>query len=512
MAGHAVLEATPLLQSLTSHDDRDTATGLSGQSLPAIEQAYDANAGTIPLLGFWSATALVVGRIVGAGIFSTPGVIADSVGSVGASLLCWCIGALAAFCGLFVWLEWATHYPMNGGDKVYLEKAYPQPPGLTAYVFAARALLLGATPSACVIFSSNMQDAFALDAGPALQKGIAVAALTTICLMHGLFPQLGLHIMNTVTALKVVILTIVVLVGVAVLTGHTRIQNPGTNLQPNKLFEGTHMSGALWASALFKTFNSFSGWTNASFVLGEVRDARRTMVRSSLLGLSLCTVLYLLVNVAYFSAIPKDELTKTIAVAGLFAKKVFGSLAEKVACLCIAMSALGNVITITYTASRVLVEIAREGILPAQVASKWPRNSPLIALCVHWLPAMLTIVLPPPGKIAYGLILDIEGYTVEVFYLAITLGLFAMRARAWETASISKEVFRCWNPFAFIFAAIAVWMVIIPWAPPSHTTSSLPYWAAPACGLCILLIGAAAWRLLGPPLPRSIRIAVDPHE
>jgi len=185
-------EATPLLLPSSprqSHEESADRVEIDAQETRRDEK---------DLLGFWSATALVVGRIVGAGIFSSPGIIVASVGSIGAALTCWIIGAVAAFAGvsvelslplsvslltvmflqLFVWLEWAVHYPRNGGDKIYLERAYPSPVGLAAYLFAARAILLGATPSACVIFSSNIQKVFEVDSSPAIQKALGIALLT----------------------------------------------------------------------------------------------------------------------------------------------------------------------------------------------------------------------------------------------------------------------------------------------------------------------------------------------
>ena len=302
--------------------------------------------------------------------------------------------------------------------------------------------------------------------------------------------------------------------GILTLLGLTQIEHPGESLHLDRLFEGTEASGALWASALFKgkctraprscrlgitsltcsfaqAFNSYSGWTSASFVLGEVKDAKRTIVRSSLFGLTLCTALYLLVNVAYASAIPKDELSQTIAVAGLFARKVFGSWAERVACLCVAFSALGNVIVITYTISRVLREVAKGGIFPSVLLSTRPKGAPLAALIAHWIPTTLTIICLPAGA-AYGVILDIEGYTLELFYLSLTVGLFLMRARGWEGID-TKGTYRASMFSIATFGAIAAWSSVVPWIPPDQPISSLPYWTAPLCGVVIIVLGLVGW-------------------
>lgn len=102
-------------------------------------------------LGVTSCTLLIVGRIIGTGIFSTPSSILSGVGSVGASLMLWVLGFLLSFCGLFIWLEFGTMFPRSGGEKVYLEAVYRKPKYLATVVFAANAILLGFTASGCIV-------------------------------------------------------------------------------------------------------------------------------------------------------------------------------------------------------------------------------------------------------------------------------------------------------------------------------------------------------------------------
>lgn len=102
-------------------------------------------------LGVFSCTLLIVGRIVGTGIFSTPSSILSSTGSVGASLMLWVLGFILSFCGLFIWLEFGTMFPRSGGEKVYLEAVYTKPKYLVTVVFAMNAILLGFTANGCIV-------------------------------------------------------------------------------------------------------------------------------------------------------------------------------------------------------------------------------------------------------------------------------------------------------------------------------------------------------------------------
>lgn len=102
-------------------------------------------------LGVTSCTLIVVGCIIGTGIFSTPSSILSGVGSIGASLMLWVLGFVLSFCGLFIWLEFGTMFPRSGGEKVYLEATYPRPKYLATVVFAANAILLGFEANGCIV-------------------------------------------------------------------------------------------------------------------------------------------------------------------------------------------------------------------------------------------------------------------------------------------------------------------------------------------------------------------------
>jgi L-type amino acid transporter 9 len=102
-------------------------------------------------LGVTSCTLLIVGKIIGTGIFSTPSSILSGVGSVGASLMLWVLGFLLSFCGLFIWLEFGTMFPRSGGEKVYLEAVYRKPKYLATVIFAMNAILLGFSAAGCIV-------------------------------------------------------------------------------------------------------------------------------------------------------------------------------------------------------------------------------------------------------------------------------------------------------------------------------------------------------------------------
>lgn len=137
-----------------------------------------------------------------------------------------------------------------------------------------------------------------------------------------------------------------------------------------------------------------------AYVLNEVKNPVRTLKIAGPLGLGICTILYLLANVAYFAAATPSQISKSgVTVASYFVKLVFGETAQKVISVFVALSALGNVLTITFAQSRVNQELAKEGVIPFPKfwASSWPRGAPGAGLLLHFIPSFIVIVAIPAG-------------------------------------------------------------------------------------------------------------------
>lgn len=267
----------------------------------ALSFEEDAAGGMGRHLGVFSCTMLIVGRIIGTGIFSTPSSILSSVGSVGASLMLWVLGFLLSFCGLFVWLEYGTMFPRSGGEKVYLEAVYKRPKYLATVIFAMNAIVLGFTASGCIIFANNIIIAAGHVADRWVVRGIALGVICFVTLLHGLTPKTGVFLMNALSVFKIVLLLFVVISGWVVLSGKTHIKDPQTNFR--NAFSGSSRSSNDYATATFKVLNAYAGWSNINYVMNNVKNPVRTLKIAGPLGLGICAVLYMLANVAYFAKI-----------------------------------------------------------------------------------------------------------------------------------------------------------------------------------------------------------------
>lgn len=318
-------------------------------------------------LSWGSCFILVISRVIGSGIFATPGTIIREVGSPGLSLLLWLVGAVVAACSLAVSLEYGSMLPRSGGDKVYLEFTYRRPKFLASVVIAVYALLLGLTASNCIVFSQYVL--FALgreDATAGERKGLAAGLLIAVTLIHTVFPKAGVRTQDFFGWLKMGIAGFMVLSGLYVVILRQNVEDiqakPNGNLAWESLWEGSVWNWSVVTTALFKVFYSYAGLDNVVNVMNEVKNPVRTLKSVSLTALATSCAMYVLINVAYLLVVPLDEIKGSgELIAALFFEKVFGPrLGRTILPLAVALSATGNVMVVSFALVSDLVDLASE--------------------------------------------------------------------------------------------------------------------------------------------------------
>jgi amino acid transporter len=208
--------------------------------------------------------------------------------------------------------------------------------------------------------------------------------------------------------IKIFILGFVDLTGIYILTiGISTIPDPTASFRDP--FAGSSRSSYDYALALLKVIATYHGWSYPAYVLNEVKDPVRTLKKAGPLGLGTVGLLYLLANIAYFSAATPKEIGESgVTVAALFLGKVFGTAARRIAAGFVSLSALGNIMTHTFSISRVDQELAKEGMLPFSTfwASNWPTGAPSASLCLVFLVTFIQVVTIPFGKSTQYLFLE----------------------------------------------------------------------------------------------------------
>lgn len=311
-------------------------------------------------ISWFSAFNLSISRVVGSGIFATPGAIVKSVGSIGLALSLWVVGTILSACGLAVSLEYGCMLPRSGGDKVYLEFTYRYPRFLASTLVAVQAVLLGFTASNCIVFSKYTYFAFSVVPSDLQNKLLAVGLLTLVTIMHGCFMRTGIVVQNALGCVKIFLVVVMAVSGIYVILFHQGEDFTGSLTRNkesdfwNDLWADSDWSWNTISTSLFKVFYSYAGLSNANNVMNEVKNPVRTLRGVSLAALITSCLLYMLANVAYFLVVPLDEIKQSgELVAALFFERAFGPRWGRTFLpLMIAISAAANVMVVTFALVR----------------------------------------------------------------------------------------------------------------------------------------------------------------
>ena len=354
-------EQDPLLESQSSSSSEMPSRASSIHSIQqkSIDSAtYSRALDTLPEtatvgrnLTWTSAYLLTVSRIVGSGIFATPGTIYSSVGSPGLTLIIWVIGSMLAFCGLAISMELGCMLPRSGGEKVYLEFMYPRPRFLASTMVAIQAVVLGFTASNCIVFGEYVLVAVGQEVTPFRQRLLATGLLTAITIVHGCFLKTGILIQNALAWVKITLMAIMAVLGiVAPFLPQTSNREHLERRTTSGLFEGSHWDLIALSTAIFKVSYSFAGYNNVNNVLNEVKNPVRTLKSMAPTALLTVAIFYLMINVAYFIVVPLDEINHSgELIAALFFQRIFGEgVASIVLPILVAISAAGNVMVVTF--------------------------------------------------------------------------------------------------------------------------------------------------------------------
>ncbi|KAE8346699.1 hypothetical protein BDV24DRAFT_147360 [Aspergillus arachidicola] len=420
-------------------------------------------------VSFWTSLCLNINQMVGTGIFSTPATILKGVGSVGLSMIYWFIGYLLAQSTLAVYLELASYFPSRSGSEVvYLEQAFPKPEYFFPTTFAVKHVVFAFGSSNAIVFAEYIFGIAGSGYTNWQLKGVAVAAYTVATLIVSLNTKWSLRVVVWFGFIKIATLVLISIAGLVVLGGHTKVEDPMINW--HDAWKGTSSASAYGATnAMVKLIFSYSGYTNAFSVVNEIKNPIKTLRWSAPFSLLLVTSLYILVNVAYFSAASREEIlnSKQIA-AGVFFQKVFGTNgASRALNVLICISAFGNLMAVMVSYSRMLRETGRQGVLP------WPRfwtstkpfGTPIGPYLVQWAITVIMILAPPAGD-AFNFVVDLSVYPTSIFNFLLVTGLLLIRRRR-SKLNLPRPEYRSWA-VAIGFALLAnLYLLAAPWYPPT---------------------------------------------
>ena len=379
-------------------------------------------------LGLFDATMIVMGGIIGAGIFANPSEVAHRVHTPFLILGVWVLGGLLAMCGAFIWAELATRLPgAVGGQYVYLREAYHP---AVAFVYGWGLLLVtqtGGMAAVAVIFASYFR---ALTGVVWNESAIAAAALVTLTGINCFGARAGSNVQSALMLLKIGAIASLVIIGFAA-GGQAPEQSTALLGKPFS-FDVLKSIGAAMVPIAF----AYGGWQTATFVAAEIRDPRRDLSRGLLLGVAGVVTLYLAVNLACLRVLGPTGLDSTTTPASDLTRMALGQSAARWIALAITISALGFLSQSMLTAPRVYYAMARDGLFFASVGKLFGKaEAPIVAIILQGFAA---IVIACSGT--YGAILNFEVTVDFIFFGMTATALFILRRRRIGSDSVTYRV------------------------------------------------------------------------
>ncbi|HEX3369517.1 MAG TPA: amino acid permease [Candidatus Cybelea sp.] len=415
---------------------------------------------------------LVVGSVIGSGIFRTPAVVAKSIGAPEPILAAWVLGGVVALCGAFVLGELGARRPDGCGAYAYLRDAFG-PAVAFAYGWTALlASLSGGLAAAAVLFAGYFLSLTGLALAPAV---IAVAALAALAFVNALGVRTGSSLQNALSLLKLAALAVLVIAA---------FSHSAAPLEAGKSGAPALQSAAALSLAMIPVLFTYNGAIVANFMAPESKNAGRNLPRGLWLGIAAVAVLYVLVNAGCLRALGVDALARSAVPVSAVLQTTVGSIGARLASLAVAVATLGFMSNRMLTVPRLYHAMAHDGLFFRAVGKIDPRTRvPVVAIVLQ---AIVAVAIALSG--GYEHILNYVVATSYAFSGLLALALFTLRARDRRTGTLEAAGFRAfWRPLSTIVFMIASWGVAI--------TACISYPRDGLAGLVILATAIPAYAI-----------------
>jgi APA family basic amino acid/polyamine antiporter len=376
------------------------------------------NAGIKRDVGLFSATSIVVANIIGAGIFTTSGILAGMLPSPGWVLACWVLGGLIAISGSFCYAELATRMPEEGAEYVYLKRLYHPALGFltgwTSFIVGFSAPIAASAMG----FSEYLFAGLTVEGsniGPTqlffAKKAAAIAIIVLFTALHYRGIKTGTRVQNSLTVLKIAIVLGLATVGMLV----------GGGSWDNVLTGGAQGDGGFrWlavGTAMMLVMFAYSGWNATAYIAGEVKNPRRTLPVSLVAGTGTVIVLYLALNLFIFRSVSYADAGGVIAIVEAASTGAFGGWMGRALSAMISLALLSSLSAYIIIGPRVYFAMARDGLFFSFAARVHPRFR---------VPGRSILI---QGAIAVSMV-SIGSFEQLLVYLGFALGIFPWLAVA----------------------------------------------------------------------------------
>lgn len=425
-------------------------------------------------LGLFDATMIVMGGIIGSGIFINPYVVARQVHTPFLILGVWALGGLVALAAAFIWAELASRRPDVGGQYAYLREAFHP---AVAFLYGWVLLLViqtGGMAAVAVTFSRYFLEMTPLPLSDSLLAAIVLALLTVI---NCLGVRAGSTVQSIFMVLKIIAIVALVISGLLFVRG----SSPETSSQLLDREPSLDLLTAVGA-AMVPVLFAYGGWQTATFVAGEIKEPERNLPRGLILGVIGVVALYLAANFIYLRVLGAPGLASTTAPASEVMRLAFGEFGARAIAAGIAISTVGFLSQSMLTAPRVYFAMAKDRLFFKSVSLVHPRtHAPIVAIMLQGAMAIIIAL--------WGQYEQILNYVVSMDFIffgltACCIFIFRKRKDGYDRSEgrITKVPGHPWTTAIFVAAC---WLVVI--------NTILRYPSNTLIGLAILAAGAPAY-------------------
>ncbi|MDJ0694343.1 amino acid permease [Mastigocoleus sp. MO_188.B34] len=373
----------------------------------------------LPALGLLDAVAIIVGIVIGVGIFQTPSLVAANVNNSGMALGLWFLGGVISFVGALCFAELATAYPHPGGSYYYLQRAFGS---WISFLFAWSRLTVVQTGSiALLAFVFGDYTAQIWGFGNRSSSIYACVAIVVLTGLNIAGITQGKWTQNWLTAIKILGLILVTIVGLGLAFRFTPAQATSIEPSSNDLNLGLGLVFVLL---------SYGGWNEAAFISADLKNAQRNMVRSLMWSIGIITAIYLLINLAYIQGLGIAGMEASKAVAADLMRRAFGEPGAAFISSLIAISALGALNATIFTGGRSSYALGRDFPLFSFLGGLGNRtNTPINAYIVQGTFALGLVILGTLTRKGFESMVDYTAPVFWFFFLLSGLSLIVLRIR-----------------------------------------------------------------------------------
>jgi APA family basic amino acid/polyamine antiporter len=376
------------------------------------------------VLGITPAVMLIVGVVVGAGIFKAPSMVAQMTGSPGWMFAAWLLGGVVSLVGALCYAELATAWPHAGGDYHFLHRAYGRS---VAFLFAWARFSVIATGSIALlafVFGDYMHQLMPLGSSPAM--GASIYALLVVSVLwwvnsRGLLA--GTSTQSWLTGLELMGLLLLVVATLWLLAG-SQAAAPAAAASP-----AAAPGAASFGLAMVFVLLTYGGWNEAAYVSAEMRK-RSDIVRALVVSILVITVLYMAVTWAYWRGLGFAGMAKSEAVAADLMRVAFGSVGEKVITVMVAVAAITSINATMIVGARTQYAVGRDWPALNKLAL-WDgeRGSPVNAMRLQNLAALLLVALGAWTGGGFRSMVEFTAPVFWLFFLLVGIAVFVLRVR-----------------------------------------------------------------------------------